>query len=73
MLLIPVVQIRHLSIDLACPPGLGLPLKTVFVQGTPTAVIIVTVAVPKSDIKTDSLLAPRLATVEGPFKGVPFS
>ena len=64
-------KIRHLSIDLPGPPGLGLPLKTVRVQGTPTAVIIVTVAVRKSDIETDSLLAPRLATVEGPVQGGP--
>ena len=71
MLIIPVVQIHHLSIDLACPPGLGLPLKTVRVQGTPTAVIIVTVAVHKSGVETDSLLAPRLATVEGPVHGGP--
>ena len=50
MLIIPFVQIRHLSIDLACPPGLGLPLKTVRVQGTTTAVTIVTVAVRKNVI-----------------------
>ena len=71
MLIIPFVQIRHLSIDLACPPGLGLPLKTVRVQGTTTAVIIVTVAVRKSDIENDMFLAPRLATVEGPVHGGP--
>ena len=46
----PVVAPRHLSIDLACPPGLGLPLKTVRVQGMTTAVTIVTVAVRKNVI-----------------------
>ena len=40
-----IVQIRHLSKDLACPPGLVLLLKIVVVQGTPPAVFIITVAI----------------------------
>ena len=71
MLLILVVQIRHLSRDLACPPGLVLPLKIVVVQGTPPAVFIITVAIHKSDIRTDSLLAPNLGTVGDPVQGGP--
>ena len=43
--LIPFVHIRHRSMDLACHPGLGPLFKTVRVQGTTTAVILVTVAV----------------------------
>ena len=38
LMLIPFVQIRHRSMDLACHPGLGPLLKTVRVQGTTTAV-----------------------------------
>ena len=71
MLLILVVQIRHLSRDLACAPGLVLPLKIVVVQGTPPAVFIITVAIDKSDIRTDSLLAPNLGTVGDPVQGGP--
>ena len=52
-------------------PGLGPPLKTVIVQGTPTAVFIITVAIHKSDIRTDSLLAPNLGTVGDPVQGGP--
>ena len=71
MLLILIVQIRHLSKDLACPPGLVLPLKIVVVQGMPPAVFIITVAIHKSAIKTDSLLAPNLGTVGDPVQGGP--
>ena len=66
LMLIPFVQIRHRSMDLACHPGLGPLLKTVRVQGTTTAVTFVTVAVRKNAIWNDSFLATRLATVEGP-------
>ena len=69
LMLIPFVQIRHRSMDLACHPGLGPLLKTVRVQGTTTAVIFVTVAVRKNAIWNDSFLATRLATVEGPVHG----
>ena len=71
MLLILVVQIRHLSRGFACPLGLVFPLKIVVVQGTPPAVIIITVAIHKSDIRTDSLLAPTLGTVGDPVQGGP--
>ena len=57
LMLIPFVQIRHRSMDLACHPGLGPLLKTVRVQGTTTAVIFVTVAVRKNPIWNDSFLA----------------
>ena len=69
LMLIPFVQIRHRSMDLACHPGLGPLLKTVRVQGTTTAVTFVTVAVRKNAIWNDSFLATRLATVEGPVHG----
>ena len=69
LMLIPFVQIRHRSMDLACHPGLGPLLKTVRVQGTTTAVTFVTVAVRKNAIWKDSFLATRLATVEGPVHG----
>ena len=72
MLLILIGQIRHLSKDPACPPGLVLPLKIVVVQGTPPAVFLITVAIHKSAIKTDSLLAPNLGTVGDPVQGGPF-
>ena len=68
-MLIPFVQIRHRSMDLACHPGLGPLLKTIRVQGTTTAVTFVTVAVRKNAIWNDSFLATRLATVEGPVHG----
>ena len=71
MLLILVVQIRHLSRGFACHLGLVLPLKIVVVQGTPPAVFIITVAIHKSDIRTDSLLAPPLGTVGDPVQGGP--
>ena len=71
LMLIPFVQIRHRSIDLACHPGLGPLLKTVRVQGTTTAVTFVTVAVRKNAIWNDLFLATRLATVEGPVHGDP--
>ena len=41
------------------------------VQGTPPAVFIITVAIHKSDIRTDSLLAPTLGTVGDPVQGGP--
>ena len=69
LMLIPFVQIRHRSMDLACHPGLGPLLKTVRVQGMTTAVTFVTVAVRKNAIWNDSFLATRLATVEGPVHG----
>ena len=69
LMLIPFVQIRHRSMDLACHPGLGPLLKTVCVQGTTTAVTFVTVAVRKNAIWNDSFLATRLATVEGSVHG----
>ena len=71
MLLILIVQIRHLSTDLACHPGLVLPLKIVVVQGTPPAIFLITVAIPRSAITTDSLLAPNLGTVGDPVQGGP--
>ena len=71
LMLIPFVQIRHRSMDLACHPGLGPFLKTVRVQGTTTAVTFVTVAVRKNSIWNNSFLATRLATVEGPVHGDP--
>ena len=71
MLLILVVQISHLSRGFACPLGLVLPLKIVVVQGMPPAVFIITVAIHKSDIRTDSLLAPPLGTVGDPVQGGP--
>ena len=71
LMLIPFVQIRHRSMDLACHPGLGPLLKTVRVQGTTTAVTFVTVAVRKNAIWNYSFLATRLATVEGPVHGEP--
>ena len=71
LMLIPFVQIRHRSMDLACHPGLGPLLKTVLVQGKTTAVTFVTVAVRKNVIWNDSFLATRLATVEGPVHGDP--
>ena len=69
LMLIPFVQIRHRSMDLACHPGLGPLLKIVRVQRTTTAVTFVTVAVRKNAIWNDSFLATRLATVEGPVHG----
>ena len=71
LMLIPFVQIRHRSMDLACHPGLGPLLKTVRVQGTTTAVTFVTVAVRKNAIWNDSFLATRLAMVGGPVHGDP--
>ena len=52
-------------------PGLVLPLKIVVVQGTPPAVFIITVAIHKSAIKTDSLLALNLGTVRDLVQGGP--
>ena len=71
LMLFPLVQIRHRSMDLADHPGLGPLRMTVRVQGTTTAVIFATVAVRKNTTWNDSFLATPLATVEGPVHGDP--
>ena len=66
-----IVLIRHPSKDLACHPGLVLHLQIVVVLVASPAIVLITVAVQKSAIVTDLLLAPNLGTVSVPVQGVP--
>ena len=61
---------RHPSKDLACHPGVVLHLQIVVVLVASPAIVLITVAVRKSAITTDSLLAPNLGTVSVPVQGV---
>ena len=71
MLLVLHVQIRHPSKDLACHPGLVLPLKIVVVQVTPPAIFLIAVAFQRSAITTHSFLAPDIATIGDSVQGSP--
>ena len=51
------------SEDLACHPGLFLPLKIFIVQATPPAILLIAVAFQRSAITIRSFLAPDLATI----------
>ena len=71
MLSVIHVQIRHLSKDLACHPGLVLPLKIVIVQATPPVILLIAVAFQRSAITNHSFLAPDIATIGDSVRGSP--
>ena len=70
---LPLVLIRHRSMDLADHPGLGPLHMTARTQEMPSAVTLASVAVRMNATWSGSFLAMLLATEEGPFSGIPFS
>ena len=67
---LPLVLIRHRSVDLADQTGLGPLRMTARVQGTPSAVILAPVAVRMNATRNESFLATLLPTEEGPVLGI---
>ena len=70
---LPLVLIRHCSMDLADQTGLGPLRMTARAQETPSAVTLASVAVCMNATWNGSFLATLLPTVEGPFSGIAFS
>ena len=68
---LPLVLIRHRSMDLADQPGLGPLRMTARAQETPSAVTLASVAVRMNATWNGSFLATLLATEEGPVLGNP--
>ena len=69
---LPLVLIRHRSVDLADQTGLGPLRMTARVQGTPSVVILAPVAVRMNATRNVSFLATLLPTEEGPVLGIHF-
>ena len=66
---LPLVLIRHRSIDLADQTGLGPLRMTARAQEMPSAVILASVAVRMNATRNGSFLATLLPTEEGPVLG----
>ena len=69
---LPLVLIRHRSMDLADQTGLGPLRMTARAQETPSAVILAPVAVRMNATRNESFLATLLPTEEGPVLGIRF-
>ena len=67
---LPLVLIRHRSVDLADQTGLGPLRLTVRAQETPSAVILAPVSVRMNTTRNESFLATLLPTEEGPVLGI---
>ena len=67
---LPLVLIRHRSVDLADQTGLGPFCMTTRAQETPSAVILAPVAVRMNATRNESFLATLLPTEEGPVLGI---
>ena len=67
---LPLVLIRHRSVDLTAQTGLGPLRMTARVRGTPSAVILAPVAVRMNATRNEPFLATPLPTEEGPVIGI---
>ena len=67
---LPLVLIRHRSVDLADQTGLGPLRMTARAQETPPAVILAPVTVRMNATRNESFLATLLPTEEGPVLGI---